>query len=317
MLETSARLLRLLSLLQVRRDWTGPDLAGRLDVDVRTVRRDVDKLRSLGYPVESTPGVAGGYRLGAGAEMPPLLLDDEEAVAVAMGLRTAAGGTISGIEESSVRALAKLQQVMPSRLRHRVESLAAATVTLASNGPTVDSATLTAAATACRAHERLRFDYRTHDGAESRRDVEPHRLVHSGPRWYLVGYDVDRADWRNFRVDRITLRPPHGPRFTPRQPPEEDVRRWASWEVAVGQYRYQARFTVHAPAAQVAARTTPTSALVEPIDDHSCTLRAGSNSLDGLSFHIAMLGFPFTAHEPPELLDRIRALADRLHAAAP
>ncbi|GAA4848394.1 YafY family protein [Kitasatospora terrestris] len=317
MLETSARLLRLLSLLQVRRDWSGADLATRLDVDVRTVRRDVEKLRTLGYPVDSAPGVAGGYRLGAGAEMPPLLLDDEEAVAVAMGLRTAAGGTIDGIEESSVRALAKLQQVMPSRLRHRVESLAVATVALGSNGPTVDAEALTAIAAACRAAERLRFDYRAHDGSESRRDVEPHRLVHSGTRWYLVAYDTARADWRNFRVDRITLKPPSGPRFTPRRPPDEDVRRWASWEVAVGQYRYQARFTVRAPAHVVAARVTPTSGLVEPIDEDSCTLRAGSNSLDGLAVHIAVLGFEFTVHEPPELVERVRVLADRLHAASP
>lgn len=317
MLETSARLLRLLSLLQVRRDWSGADLATRLDVDVRTVRRDVEKLRTLGYPVDSAPGVAGGYRLGAGAEMPPLLLDDEEAVAVAMGLRTAAGGTIDGIEESSVRALAKLQQVMPSRLRHRVESLAVATVALGSNGPTVDAEALTAIAAACRAAERLRFDYRAHDGSESRRDVEPHRLVHSGTRWYLVAYDTARADWRNFRVDRITLKPPSGPRFTPRRPPDEDARRWASWEVAVGQYRYQARFTVRAPAHVVAARVTPTSGLVEPIDEDSCTLRAGSNSLDGLAVHIAVLGFEFTVHEPPELVERVRVLADRLHAASP
>jgi len=315
MLETSARLLRLLSLLQVRRDWAGADLAERLAVDVRTVRRDVDKLRSLGYPVESTPGVAGGYRLGAGAEMPPLLLDDEEAVAVAMGLRTAAGGTIAGIEESSVRALAKLQQVMPSRLRHRVDALASSTVSLAANGPTVDAQTLTAIASACRAHERLRFDYRSHGGEESRREAEPHRLVHSGTRWYLVAYDVARADWRNFRVDRITLKPPAGPRFTPRTPPAEDVRSWASWEVAVGQYRHQARFTMHAPADLVVRKVTPTSAVVEPVDEHSCTLRAGSNSLDGLAVYVAMLGFDFTVHEPPELAERIRALAERLSGA--
>ncbi|GAA1099084.1 YafY family protein [Kitasatospora arboriphila] len=317
MLETSARLLRLLSLLQVRRDWSGADLAGRLGVDVRTVRRDVDKLRGLGYPVDSTPGTAGGYRLGAGAEMPPLLLDDDEAVAVAVGLRTAAGGTVSGIEESSVRALAKLLQVMPSRLRHRVDALADATVAMPGNGPVVQAEVLTAIAAACRAHERLRFDYRTHDGEESRRGAEPHRLVHSGTRWYLVAWDTARADWRNFRVDRITLRPPHGPRFVPREPPEQDVRRWASWEVAVGQYRYQARCTVHAPAEEVVTRTTPTSAVVEPIDGRSCTLRAGSNSLDGLALHLALLGYRFTVHEPPELVAHVAALADRLHGAVP
>ncbi|MEV8095516.1 transcriptional regulator [Kitasatospora sp. NPDC085879] len=316
MLETSARLLRLLSLLQVRRDWSGADLADRLDVDVRTVRRDVDKLRGLGYPVNSTPGTAGGYRLGAGAEMPPLLLDDEEAVAVAVGLRTAAGGTVSGIEESSVRALAKLLQVMPSRLRHRVDALAASTVALPGHGPQVQADVLTAIAAACRAHERLRFDYRTHAGDESRRDAEPHRLVHTGTRWYLVAWDTARADWRNFRVDRITLRPPHGPRFVPREPPEQDVRGWASWEISVGQYRYQARCTVRASAEEVVRKTTPTSAVVEPLDEQTCTLRTGSNSLDGLALHLALLGFPFTVHEPPELVAHVAALADRLRCAA-
>jgi predicted DNA-binding transcriptional regulator YafY len=316
MLETSARLLRLLSLLQVRRDWAGAGLAERLGVDVRTVRRDIDKLRSLGYPVESAPGVAGGYRLGAGAEMPPLLLDDEEAVAVAVGLRTAAGGTVTGIEESAFRALAKLQQVMPSRLRHRVESLASATVALTFNGPAVDAEALTAIAAACHAHERIRFVYRNHDGIGSRREAEPHRLVHTGTRWYLVGYDLGRSDWRNFRVDRMTLRPPAGPRFTPRQPPDQDIGRWASWEVSLGQYRYRARFTVQAPASVVAQRVPPTSGLVEPIDEGSCTLRAGSNSLDGLAVHVAVLGHEFTVHEPPELVEHIRFLAARLRAAA-
>src|SRR5215207_670407 len=170
MLETSARLLGLLSLLQTRRSWTGPELADQLDVGVRTIRRDVDKLRSLGYPVEAAPGVAGGYRLGAGADLPPLLLDDEEAVAVVVGLRSAAGGTVAGIEETSVRALAKLEQVLPSRLRHRVAALAGAVVALPGTGPTVDADVLTAIAGAIRGHERLRFDYADHGGATSRRD---------------------------------------------------------------------------------------------------------------------------------------------------
>ena len=166
MWETSARLLRLLSLLQTRRDWTGAELAERLAVTARTVRRDVDKLRGLGYPVEASPGVAGGYRLGAGAALPPLLLDDEEAVAVAVGLRTAANGSVSGIAETSVRALAKLEQVLPSRLRHQVNLVHSVTVPLHGGGPTVDAATLIAIAAACRDHLRLRFDYRNHDGTE-------------------------------------------------------------------------------------------------------------------------------------------------------
>ena len=217
MLETSARLLRLLSLLQTRRDWSGAELAGRLEITPRTVRRDIDRLRGLGYPVQATAGTAG-YRLGAGADLPPLLLDDDEAVAVAMGLRTAAGGSITGIEETSVRALAKVEQVLPSRLRHRVNALQSVTVPMANTGPTVDPSTLTAIAAACRDSLRLRFDYRTHDGTSSIRTTEPHRLVHAGRRWYLLGWDVDRQDWRTYRVDRLDPRTPTGPRFTPRTP---------------------------------------------------------------------------------------------------
>src|SRR3954470_2906441 len=200
MLETSARLLRLISLLQARRDWTGPELAERLEVGVRTVRRDVDRLRRLGYPVQATPGVAGGYPLGVGASLPPLLLDEEEAVAVAVGLRTAVSGGVAGIEETSVRALAKLEQVLPGRLRRRVGALGAATVPYPATGPTVDPSTLATIAAACRDNERLRLRYRAHDGTASRRLLEPHRLVHTGRRWYLVAYDTDRADWRTFRV---------------------------------------------------------------------------------------------------------------------
>ncbi|MDQ0602972.1 putative DNA-binding transcriptional regulator YafY [Streptomyces canus] len=221
MLETSARLLRLLSLLQAHRDWSGADLAERLGVTPRTVRRDVDRLRELGYPVNASPGTGGGYQLGAGAELPPLLLDDDEAVAVAVGLRTAAGQGIEGIGETSVRALAKLEQVLPSRLRRRVGALNAFTVPML-RGPqpsAVDPAVLTELAHLCRDAERLRFAYRSHNGDSTRRTVEPHRLVCTERRWYLVAWDLDRDDWRTFRVDRITPKPPHGPRFTPRTTP--------------------------------------------------------------------------------------------------
>ncbi|MEV4614559.1 WYL domain-containing protein [Kitasatospora sp. NPDC049258] len=164
---------------------------------------------------------------------------------------------------------------------------------------------------------RLRFDYRAHDGSESRRETEPHRLVHTGVRWYLVAWDTGRADRRNFRVDRMSLRPPAGPRFTPRQPPEQDVRDFVSWEVALGRYRYQARFTVQAPAHVVAEHIAPTSGLVEPLDEHSCTLRAGSNSLNGLAVYVSLLGHDFTVHEPPELVEHVRLMAGRLRAATP
>jgi predicted DNA-binding transcriptional regulator YafY len=315
MLETSARLLRLLSLLQTRRDWTGAALAERLGVTARTVRRDVDRLRSLGYPVSATTGVAGGYRLGAGAALPPLLLDDDEAVAVAVGLRTAAGGTVAGIEETSLRALAKLEQVLPERLRRRVNALQSVTVPLALGGATVAPDTLMLIATACRDHRRLRFEYRNHDGAAGSRDVEPHRLVHTGRRWYLVAWDASRKDWRTFRVDRIEPRSPAGPRFTPRDAPDEDVAAYVSWAVSSGQHRYRARFTLHAPIEAVADRVPPTSGLLEGMDAHRCRLYTGSNSLDALAVYVGLIGVDFEVHEPPELVEHIRTLAGRLGRA--
>ncbi|GAA0238211.1 YafY family protein [Cryptosporangium japonicum] len=315
MLETSARLLRLLSLLQQHRDWSGPQLADRLGVTVRTVRRDVDRLRELGYPVHGTVGNVGGYHLGAGSSMPPLLLDDEETVAVAVGLRTAANGSIAGIEETSVRALLKLEQILPSHLRHRVSAFSAATVSANHPVAVISAELLTTLAAACRDHQRLRIDYRSHDGSESLRQVEPHKLVHAGRRWYLVAFDLDRNDWRTFRVDRLRPWTPPGPRFVPRTPPDQDIGAYASWAVGVQQYRYRARFTMHAPADQVAAKVGAEAGLVEAIDERSCTLRSGSNSLDGLAFHVTLLGFEFTVHEPPELIERFRVLRDRMDNA--
>ncbi|QIS06308.1 WYL domain-containing protein [Nocardia brasiliensis] len=311
MLETSARLLRLLSLLQTPRDWTGTELAERLEVDVRTVRRDIDKLRHLGYPVNATAGVAG-YRLGAGAKLPPLLLDDEEAVAVAIGLRTAAGGTITGIEDSSLRALTKLEKVLPARLRHRVSLLQSVTVTVAAGGPTVDPDTLTAIAGAIRDNHRLRFDYRSHDGATSLRTTEPHRLAHTGRRWYLIGWDVDRADWRTYRVDRLQPRIPTGPRFTPREAPDADLSGYLTQGVTNSPYRYAARVTLGVSAEVAAERIAPTVGLLEAVDADSCTLRVGANSLDEMAIYLASFGFPMRVHEPRELIDHIHTLAQRL-----
>jgi predicted DNA-binding transcriptional regulator YafY len=311
MLETSARLLRLLSLLQTPRDWTGADLAQRLEVDVRTVRRDIQKLRDLGYPVHATPGAAG-YRLGAGTKLPPLLLDDEEAVAVAIGLRTAASGTVTGIEETSLRALAKLEQVLPSRVRHRVNLLHSVTVTVPGTGPAVDPAVLTAVAAACREHQRLRFDYHNHDGANSVRDTEPHRLVHTGRRWYLIGWDTDRRDWRTYRVDRIRPRIPAGPRFTPRQAPDVDLAGYLAHGVSTAPYRYQARITLYTAAETAAERIPPTVGVIEAVDPQTCLLHTGSNSLDEIAIYVATFGFRFQIHEPPELITHIRHLTARL-----
>ncbi|MEV8375097.1 YafY family protein [Kribbella sp. NPDC056861] len=312
MLETSARLLKLLSLLQSPRDWSGTALADELGVGIRTVRRDVDKLRNLGYPVDAVPGVAG-YRLGAGASLPPLLLDDEEAVAVAIGLRAAATGSVEGIEESSVRALTKLEQVLPSRLRHRVRLLQSVAVT-PTIGASVSPEVVMAVATASRDHQRLRFDYRSHDGTSTVRTTEPHRLVHTGRRWYLVAWDLDREDWRTFRLDRLEPRIPTGPRFTPREAPELAA---TTRGVASGGYRYQARFILQAPAEVMADRIATTVGTIEPIDEVSCALSTGANSLDELALHMGMLGVDFTVESPPELIDRIRVLTDRLSASLP
>ena len=314
---TSERLLRLLSLLQARRDWPGPDLAGRLGVDVRTIRRDVERLRQLGYPVHATPGVAGGYRLGSGAALPPLLLDDDEAVAVAVGLRTAANGTVSGIEETSVRALAKLEQVLPARLRHRVRAMDSALVRMPGRGPMIEAELLTVVAAACRDNERLRFTYGTHAGDVAERDVEPLRLVHTGWRWYLVAWDLGRDDWRTFRLDRIDGVPTPSFRFTPREPPAEDLAAYVSSRIATAPYPHIVTLRVSAPAEVLAARVSPTTAVVEPIDDETCRLRTGAKTFDYIPFYLAQWEFDFVVEDaPPELLERLGHIADRFARAA-
>ncbi|WP_106246846.1 helix-turn-helix transcriptional regulator [Allonocardiopsis opalescens] len=315
MLETSARLLRLLSLLQARRDWPGPELAERLGVSARTIRKDVEKLRALGYPVHAVSGAGGGYRLGAGAELPPLLLDDEEAVAVAVGLRTAAGGTVAGIEETSVRALAKLEQVLPERLRRRVNAVQTHLLPVPLGGPVVDAAALTRIASAARDRHRLRFDYRDHEGAVRTRDVEPYRLVSHGRRWYLVGYDTGRADWRTFRVDRIELRSPDGPRFTPREPPDPDIAGYVARGVDAAPMRYRAAVTVHASAEQL--RPWLSAAVqVEAVDERTCLVHAGAESPRLLAAYLAMLDLDFEVDGPPELLDAMAVIERRLRRAA-
>jgi len=315
MLETSARLLRMLSLLQARRDWTGTELAARLGVTTRTIRADVGRLRGLGYPVEARPGVAGGYRLGTGGALPPLLLDDEEAVAVAVGLRTAASGSVAGIEETSVRALAKLQQVLPARLRRRVSAFASYALPVPSSGPRVDPDVLTVIAASCRDHERLRFDYTAHSGAVSRRSVEPYRLVNDRRRWYLVAWDTDRDDWRTFRADRIRPRTPAGPRFTPRPlPPDQEIAAQVARGAAEATWRYRARVIVHAPAAHVRARL-PVPVEVESLGADRCTFEPGSDHPELLALYLGMLGADFTIVDSPELVAALRTLTRRYQRA--
>jgi len=316
MIETSARLLQLLSLFQARRYWSGAELSERLEVTARTLRRDVDRLRSLGYPVNSTSGAAGGYQLRAGATLPPLLLDDDEAVAVAVGLRTAASGTVTGIEEASVRALSKLEQVLPARLRKRVTALHAFILPLAFSGPTVDAGMLSAIAGACRDCEKLRFGYRSRDGAASVREVEPHRLVHTGRRWYLAAWDVSRNNWRTFRIDRMEPRLSTGSRFTPRNPPEGDFAAYVSRSVSYAPHPHQARILLRASVEMAAERIPPAAGTLEAVDEHACLLHTGSCSLDTLSVYLALIGFEFEVRDPPELVDRIRWLGERFSRAA-
>lgn len=312
---TAARLLHLLTLLQTRREWTGAELADRLAVSDRTVRHDIERLRGLGYPVHASRGAIGGYRLGAGSTLPPLLLDDEEAVAVAIGLRTAASGTVAGLEEASLRALVKLGQLLPTRLRHRLDALQAAFVPMPGAGPAVAADTLNTIAAAIRDNYRLRFDYQDHNGQVSRRVTEPHRLAHTNQRWYLVAWDIDRADWRTFRVDRITPYIPTGPRFAPRQPPQGDLADYLARRLGAAPMRFRAQVRVYAPAATIAAHLPPAVQVV-PVDDHSCIVAAGADTLHLLAVYIGMIDEDFEVTEPPELVEHLRALADRYRRAA-
>lgn len=315
MLETSARLLRLLSLFQARRYWSGIELSERLEVTGRTLRRDVDRLRKLGYPVHSTSGTAGGYQLGAGAMLPPLLLDDEEAVAVALGLRTASNGTVTGIEEASLRALTKLEQVLPSRLRHRVTALHSFIVPLAHPGPNVDAATLSVIAGACRDHDRLAFAYQDRNGAPSKRDAEPHWLVHTSHRWYLVAWDVRRKDWRSFRVDRMGKPKATGLRFTPRKPPLNDVAAYVARGISYEQYPHRAEVILHAPVETLAKWVPLQAGVLKPIDPQTCLLQTGSHSFELLARYLVLFGVDFEVKEPPELVEQVRRLADRFSRA--
>jgi len=316
MTETSGRLLKLLSLLQTRRDWPGDELARRLEVSGRTVRRDIDRLRELGYPVDAVTGPAGGYRLHAGTAMPPLLLDDDEAVAIAVGLRTAASASVTGIEETSVRALVKLEQVLPAPLRQRVNALQSITATLPASGPKVDPQALTAIAGACRDRERLRFAYRSRDGTESRRCVEPLSLVNLGQRWYLVAWDCDRQGWRTFRVDRLEKASGAGSRFAPRELPGGDPAAYVTDNLSGAPYRYQARVTLRAPAEEVLERSRHMWGTVTAIEARTCEYRTGDDSLDWLAMRVGMLGVEFEVHEPPELVERFGVLAGRFGRAA-
>jgi predicted DNA-binding transcriptional regulator YafY len=316
--DTPARLLQLLSLLQTPREWPGGELAERLGVSRRTVRRDVDRLRELGYPVQATMGSDGGYRLVAGKAMPPLVLDDEEAVAIAVGLRADAGHAVEGVEEASVRALAKLEQVLPARLRHRVSTLQAATTPLVGgDGASIAPETLTVMASAVAGRERLRFAYRAGDGTESRRLAEPYRLVSTGRRWYLVAYDLDREDWRTFRVDRVSEPFATGARFAPRELPTGSAAEYLRQSIWRRQETYAFSVTFAAPAEFVAARLPASLGVPEPVAGGRCRLRGTfGDAVEWMAVRLAMVDCEFTVEEPGELVRCVRELGGRLVRAA-
>ncbi|WP_127472633.1 helix-turn-helix transcriptional regulator [Microbacterium sulfonylureivorans] len=309
MADTSARMLALLALLQTRRDWSGPELAGRLDVSPRTIRNDVERLRALGYPVDATRGRAGSYRLGAGGKLPPLLLDDDEAVAMAIGLRVATG--VAGIEDAGARALAKLLQVLPPRLRPTVDAVGASVdrgpenIDTDAPDPQVDPRTLGVVAQAVHDGEWIRFDYR----GEARR-VEPYRVLNWQRRWYLVARDPESGEWETFRLDWVEPRMPTRRPFAPVPLPGGDYTAFALRTIAASGWKVHARLRIAAPADRVVARINPTVGVVEAVDAETSILVTGADSLETIAAYIGMLGMDFTVDSPDALLPHLQHLAD-------
>ncbi|MEH1169051.1 YafY family protein [Micromonospora sp. CPCC 205539] len=311
---TTERVLRLLALLQRRPSWTAADLAAELGVTGRCVRRDVQRLRTLGYPVNATAGVGGGYQLGAGTRLPPLLLDDEEAIATAVSLRLASGGTVAGAGEAALRALAKLDQVMPSRLRAEVRAVHGSTETLLGPVVEIDADLLMTLARACRDAVRVRFWYSGRDGGERERQVEPIRMVTTGRRWYLMAWDVGRDDWRTFRLDRMRAAEATTWRFRMREHPDPVA--FVQRSVTETPYRYLARVRVHASADRVRELVPPQVGRVEDDRDGWSVLVVGGERLDWLAAHVARLSYEVEVLEPPELREAAALLGRRLTAMA-
>lgn len=307
----AGRLLTLLSLLQARRDWPGTELARRLEVSARTVRRDVERLRGMGYPVEATKGPEGGYRLGPGSELPPLLFDDEQAIAVAVSLQTASGG-IAGIEEAAQRALRTIRQVMPSRLRHRVDALQITTMTGTRTVAQVDGDALVTVGAACREHRVLRFGYVAKDGAETRRMVEPERLVTWQGRWYLVAWDRDREDWRTFRVDRLTLTGPAGARVTPRPLSDDEARELLTPHIGPQDWPVYGRVRMALPAAEVSRWLWNIGGTATAVEEDSCIVEVGSWSYGSMVAWLLLFEADFEVLGPPELTEALGELGARV-----
>ena len=313
MLKTSARLLRLLWLLQSRRYWSGSELSERVEVDARTVRRDIDRLRELGYAVEASPGLGGGYQLKAGSSLPPVLLDDEEAVTVAVAVRAAAS-SVGEMEEAAVRLLAKLDQLLPLRVRKRASALHSVTISLArpESAPSID--VLTQIACACRDHLKLRLNYRDRAGNVTSRVVEPMRLAHTGRLWYLVAWDSQRKDWRTFRMDRVQRLAATGPPFTPRDFPG-DIAAYVSRSITQVPYRYRMRIRLQGSAAELANRIPSWCGVLEALDAECCTLSTGADSIEALAAQVVLTGTDFDILDAPELVAELREIAARLERA--
>ncbi|HEX2213364.1 MAG TPA: YafY family protein [Mycobacterium sp.] len=315
MAETTSRVLQLLGLLQSRRVWTGEELADRLGVTTRSVRRDVDRLRDLGYPVHASKGHGGGYQLGAGAALPPLLLDPDEAVAMAVCLRLAAGGTVAGVGESALRALSKLDQVMPARLRSQVSAVHDSTVTLTS--PSTEEAVapdvLMTLARACRDHEHVSCEYVDIRGNVTQRRLEPYQLVTTGRRWYLLAYDRDKQDWRSLRLDRMSQVRAQGSTFVPREAP--DAATYVRRSISSSPYRYVARVRFHASEDVLAQHFTPASVTIEPDGPDACVVTAGADDPERMVFYFATVGCDFEVLEPPEVVRAVDAVSARLQRA--
>lgn len=313
--DSATRLLRLLSLLQTRPRWTGAELAERLEITERTLRRDIERLRALEYPVSAVRGASGGYCLGPGGALPPLLLDEDEAVAVAVSLRTAANASVTGIEDTAISALLKLEQVLPTRLFRRVTALHEATASLPGWPNTADADVLTTVAAAYRDRVRVRLTYTDYHGTPSTRVIEPHRLVHTGRRWYVVARDVDRDAWRTLRADRIGDLQITGVRFVHQDPP--NAIEFVAAAITTAPYQYRARILFHAPASVVRDRIASSVCVIEPAGEgeNKCILMTGSDSLDAIAMYLGLLDLTFTVLEPPELRIRIQALAQRFQEA--
>jgi predicted DNA-binding transcriptional regulator YafY len=316
----TGRALQLLSLLQTHRLWRGPELAERLEVTERTVRRDVDRLRNLGYPIDATPGTDGGYRLAVAAHLPPLVLDDDEAVAVAVGLRAAAGAAIRGIEDTSVQALAKIEQLLPNHLRRRVSALDANVVSLRRahrNDEVVDPDALSVLASGCRDHEQVTFKYRRRDGEDSRRLVEPHQLVAADHLWYLVAWDVRRTDWRTFRVDRLSGAQPAGVRFKPRDIPGGDGAAYIAASVAAIPREFETLVAVSRPYEQVAGALSWVDHTPVDTEPDSCMIRLRARKFDQLVMAVARLALSASVRvEPGTVADEVDALINRISSPA-